>query len=104
MPDNEMFLFRRAALGRMRKSVSKKRKGPGGSQRQANREAPQESHRVLGKLEAVFSVWWRWVLSGRGGWSFEVSYLKSTKGGGQGMGWGDFSTFSIKGSNQDQHH
>lgn len=33
---------------------------------------------VLGEVEVAFSVW----PPERGGWSFEVSYLESTKGGG----------------------
>lgn len=36
---------------------------------------------VLGEVEVAFSVW----PPERGGWSFEVSYLESTKGGGR---WG----------------
>lgn len=37
---------------------------------------------VLGEVEVAFSVW----LPERGGWSFEVSYLESTK-----EGWGGIS-------------
>lgn len=43
---------------------------------------------VLGEVEVAFSVW----LPERGGWSFEVSYLESTKGGVWGGGISQPST------------
>lgn len=46
---------------------------------------------VLGEVEVAFSVW----SPERGGWTFEVSYLESTKGGGE---W----DFHNKGSGRDQ--